>query len=398
MIGARPYVVAFVSAEEMIHVFDVETGEAHSVFSGRLIFAGTLPSYKHPLVITASGDEDILFINIDTGENWKLIKGGFDKVFRAVISQDIHHPALVFTTWNAQNRRSTIQTYDLSDECSSVVKEISNDSLETQTADARYHSSKFSLVFEGDSRDGVTCVVVSAQNADRPIFCSGHYDSMVRVWDLATKQLLLVLEGHMDWVVSVALWKSVEPIVVSGSSDGTIRVWDLDSGDLVTSCEGHQRDVWSVTVTQGPRPLIVSASSDRTVRTWDINRINYFLDSRWERRKAFCMFLWCSKILDRESKGIPRIHPLNTEYFSSPRHASAETIPSTDTFPLAGLLCAVDDESLGVSLEAQINRARCTSFADSKLGKHDFQSNDDSRAAFQVFMSLFLCEIIASFI
>ncbi|RYH21007.1 WD40 repeat domain-containing protein [archaeon] len=123
--------------------------------------------------------------------------------------------------------------------------------------------NKMTLMFEGDSSDGVTSLVIT--NTHHPLIVSGHYDAMVRLWCIRTKQLTMyvvyvvyvygcvgtyiiavphmediesnllitimcvcmmnrVLEGHQDYVGSVAAWRGHLPYIVSGSSDGTIKV------------------------------------------------------------------------------------------------------------------------------------------------------------------------------
>jgi WD40 repeat protein len=214
--------------------------------------------------------------------------GGFGRVFRAVVSDP--SAILVFTTWNHQNRRSTIQTYELNEDKKEDCAHLSNRiDGNTQSSD------KTIIMFEGDSKDGVSSLAVS--KSKMPFICSGHYDFFIRVWDLIERKLMFTLKGHTDWVVSVAVWKGSERLAVSGSSDGTIKIWDLRTGDIVTTCEGHLRDVWSVTVTEGPKPLIVSASVDKTIRTWDINP--FLNDLKWERRRHFCTFVYCCGLLDR---------------------------------------------------------------------------------------------------
>eukprot|EP01040_Poterioochromonas_malhamensis_P002594 gene2594-2760_t len=271
---SRPLVVAFVSTEEKIQVSDLLSGETVNVFYGRLIYSGILPNFHEPVIITAVGEEDLSFVDVNTGCPLKTIRGGFEKVFRAVVSSGTH-PALVFTTWNSQNRRSTIQTYDLTGLESEIDRDISRD------------KNKMALVFEGDSRDGVTSLVITLGR--KPMICSGHYDFLVRLWCLETKQLILTLEGHSDYVGSVAIWRGPQPIVISGSSDGTIKAWDIESGALIATGEGHTRDAWAVAVTHGPKPMIVSGSFDRTVRVWDLNPI--LQDQNWERRKDYCYFV-----------------------------------------------------------------------------------------------------------
>ena len=89
---------------------------------------------------------------------------------------------LVFTTWNSQNRRSTIQTYDLT----GIENEPDRNLL--------VEKNRISLIFEGDSRDGVTSLVITL--GKKPMICSGHYDFVVRLWSVETKQLLMTLEGE----------------------------------------------------------------------------------------------------------------------------------------------------------------------------------------------------------
>ena len=52
---------------------------------------------------------------------------------------------------------------------------------------------------------------------------SGSGDSTIRMWDIETKKLLFILEGHLSAVFSVAFSIDGE-YILSGSGDGTIRV------------------------------------------------------------------------------------------------------------------------------------------------------------------------------
>mmetsp|Transcript_25622 Transcript_25622/g.42967 ORF Transcript_25622/g.42967 Transcript_25622/m.42967 type:complete len:200 (-) Transcript_25622:352-951(-) len=113
--GRNPLVVAFVSAEEKIVVSDMITGEPIRTHFGRLIYCGSMPGFPHPVIINAINTEDASFVDVMTGQVMRVILGGFDKIFRAVpvATGDGHRSLLAFTTWNPQNRRSTIMTYDM---------------------------------------------------------------------------------------------------------------------------------------------------------------------------------------------------------------------------------------------------------------------------------------------
>jgi WD40 repeat protein len=58
---------------------------------------------------------------------------------------------------------------------------------------------------------------------------SGSHDSTIKLWCVATGQLLRTLEGHTQERYSCAFSPSGLAIV-SASSDGTLRLWILSKG------------------------------------------------------------------------------------------------------------------------------------------------------------------------
>jgi WD40 repeat protein len=80
--------------------------------------------------------------------------------------------------------------------------------------------------------------------------------------------MLQTLEGHTDWVTSVAFSPDGKQIV-SGSRDTTVRRWDAATGQqLLPVLKGHTSWVTSVAFSPDGKQ-IVSGSRDRTVRRWD---------------------------------------------------------------------------------------------------------------------------------
>jgi len=57
---------------------------------------------------------------------------------------------------------------------------------------------------------------------------SGSNDKTVRVWDLASGEVLLELMSHGGDVQSVAFSRDGE-YIVSGGEDGIVRVWNVHS-------------------------------------------------------------------------------------------------------------------------------------------------------------------------
>ena len=99
----------------------------------------------------------------------------------------------------------------------------------------------------------------------RPLAVSGARDCTVRVWNIATGQLVHQLVGHQH---SVRCIEVAGNRVVSGSYDCTCRVWDIDTGECVQVLRGHFHQIYAVAF-DGVR--IATGSLDSTVRLWNAN-------------------------------------------------------------------------------------------------------------------------------
>lgn len=101
---------------------------------------------------------------------------------------------------------------------------------------------------------------------DTKYLISGSRDKTVRIWNLATGELIHILKGHEDIVNTVALSPDQE-IIASGSADKTIKIWHLHTGELLATFTGHSNSVTAVTFTTSGE-MLVSASLDKTIKIW----------------------------------------------------------------------------------------------------------------------------------
>ena len=106
---------------------------------------------------------------------------------------------------------------------------------------------------------------------------TGGSDCSIIVWDLlanGTKaEVSAILGAHSGSVFDLRI---DDKHIVSCSNDTLIRVWDKHTLELLTTFEGHQAAVNAVGL-QGNK--VVSASGDRKMMMWDI--------STGERLKTF---------------------------------------------------------------------------------------------------------------
>jgi hypothetical protein len=99
------------------------------------------------------------------------------------------------------------------------------------------------------------------------IMAGGSWDPTIRVWDIASRKELRALQGHTDYIDTIALAPDGR-LLCSGSRDGTLRLWDLAAGrelrPFPTAPGGYR------CVAYAPDSKMIAAGSpDHTIRLWE---------------------------------------------------------------------------------------------------------------------------------
>jgi WD40 repeat protein len=107
------------------------------------------------------------------------------------------------------------------------------------------------IINYGSHASSVLSVAFSFDNLR--IVSGGSYDNIIKIWNASplkgnvvqTGQLIRTLDGHTDWVNSVAF--SPDNLrIVSGGRDGYIKIWDALSGQLLNTLDDHTIGINSV--------------------------------------------------------------------------------------------------------------------------------------------------------
>jgi WD40 repeat protein len=105
-----------------------------------------------------------------------------------------------------------------------------------------------------------------ACSPDGKYLATAGADQLIRIWDVATGQVVRSCKGHRGRVTSVAFSGDGRRLI-SGGDDKTVRLWDVRSGRELRSFAGHTGKVTSVALSADGRRAL-SGSDDKTVRVW----------------------------------------------------------------------------------------------------------------------------------
>jgi WD40 repeat protein/serine/threonine protein kinase len=140
---------------------------------------------------------------------------------------------------------------------------------------------------------------------DEKRIVSGGADGMVRIWEAASGEEVLLHGGHLGPVGSVD-FNTDGSRIVSGGADGMVRIWDAVSRQELITLKGHSGPVGSVAFSPDGKQ-VVSGSVDRTVKIWDTASGRGELTLKGDFGTSFAISPDGKRIVIEDKRGAPKI-------------------------------------------------------------------------------------------
>ena len=117
----------------------------------------------------------------------------------------------------------------------------------------------------GEEQDSILTADISA---DQTLVAIGATNKLVKVFDLASNEVLYKIKKHSEWVTQVSF--SPDGILLAtGDRNGGIHIWEAKTGNPFYTLSGHQGEISDLSW-RADGNILLSASEDGTLRTWEM--------------------------------------------------------------------------------------------------------------------------------
>lgn len=239
--------IASGSEDQTVRVWDAHSGECLKVLHGHTSAVWSVACTSNYLLASGSLDQRVKLWDIRTGQCLSTLQGYTDFVW-----------AIALATPPLPSAGEPESSHSIQDFPALLASGCADHTIKLWDI----HTQHCLKTLQGHTN----WVLSVAFSRDRQTLASGSFDQTVRLWDSRSGQCLQVLRGHTNWVLSVK-FSPDRLTLASASFDQTIRLWNVQTGECLNSLQGHQGRVWSVAY-RADGAVLASGGEDQTVRLW----------------------------------------------------------------------------------------------------------------------------------
>ncbi len=117
----------------------------------------------------------------------------------------------------------------------------------------------------GDEYDSILTADLSP---DQSLVVIGSPSKLIKVYDVASNELLYEIKKHSEWVTQVAF--SPDGILLATADrNGGLHIWEAQTGNPFYSLDGHKEAITDLSW-RADSNVLASASEEGSVRTWEM--------------------------------------------------------------------------------------------------------------------------------
>ncbi|MBT3666376.1 MAG: hypothetical protein HN548_02765 [Opitutae bacterium] len=121
------------------------------------------------------------------------------------------------------------------------------------------------LLTVGEEYDSILTADISP---DQSLLVIGSPSKLIKVYDIATDELLYEIKKHSEWVTQVAF--SPDGILLATADrNGGLYIWEAETGNPFYTLDGHKEAITDISW-RADSNLLVSTSEEGSVRTWEM--------------------------------------------------------------------------------------------------------------------------------
>ena len=111
-------------------------------------------------------------------------------------------------------------------------------------------------------------ILTADLSADQSLLAIGSPSKLVKVYDVASNEVLYEIKKHSEWITQV-VFSPDGILLATADRNGGLHIWEAETGNPFYTLDGHKEEITDLSW-RADSNILVSASEEGAVRTWEM--------------------------------------------------------------------------------------------------------------------------------